>query len=137
MVVKSVFAAIVCTGLLALSGAAMADDYRANEVLKLDLSKAALSPKQMGPETEIAQAPVEAKPDSADADLESSVWPKLPPRKAHVAKPQIAKPQAAKTTAAPARAKLAHRRNPLDAQASDTRVQTWPCKSGGICNWQR
>jgi hypothetical protein len=37
-----------------------------------------------------------------------------------------------------ARTKLARRHsNPLDAQASDTRVQVWPCKSGGICNWQR
>ena len=37
-----------------------------------------------------------------------------------------------------ARAKLAKRHgNPLDAQARDTRIQTWPCRSGGICNWQR
>ena len=37
-----------------------------------------------------------------------------------------------------ARTKLARRQsNPLDAQAMDTRVQTWPCKSGGICNWKR
>ena len=37
-----------------------------------------------------------------------------------------------------ARTKLVRRHsNPLDAQARDTRVQTWPCKSGGICGWQR
>jgi hypothetical protein len=37
-----------------------------------------------------------------------------------------------------ARTRLAHRHgNPLDAQASDTRIQVWPCRSGGICNWQR
>jgi hypothetical protein len=37
-----------------------------------------------------------------------------------------------------ARARLAHRHgNPLDAQASDTRIQVWPCRSGGICNWSR
>jgi hypothetical protein len=24
-----------------------------------------------------------------------------------------------------------------DAEAFDTRVQVWPCKSGGICDWQR
>jgi hypothetical protein len=35
------------------------------------------------------------------------------------------------------RTHLARRhRNPLDAQAMDTRIQTWPCKSGGICNWR-
>ena len=30
-----------------------------------------------------------------------------------------------------------HGRNPLDAQARDTRIQVWPCRSGGICNWKR
>jgi hypothetical protein len=36
------------------------------------------------------------------------------------------------------RTKLARRHgNPLDAQAFDTRIQAWPCKSGGICNWTR
>jgi hypothetical protein len=39
---------------------------------------------------------------------------------------------------APARTKVARRHtNPLDAQAFDTRIQVWPCRSGGICNWQR
>jgi hypothetical protein len=37
-----------------------------------------------------------------------------------------------------ARTKLVRRHgNPLDAQAFDTRIQVWPCKSGGICNWKR
>ena len=35
-----------------------------------------------------------------------------------------------------ARTKLAHR-NPVDAQAFDARIQVWPCRSGGICNWKR
>jgi hypothetical protein len=36
-----------------------------------------------------------------------------------------------------ARTHVAHRhRNPLDAQAMDSRIQTWPCSSGGICNWK-
>jgi hypothetical protein len=30
-----------------------------------------------------------------------------------------------------------HGRNPLEAQARDTSVQVWPCRSGGICNWKR
>jgi hypothetical protein len=38
----------------------------------------------------------------------------------------------------PARTKVVRRHtNPLDAQAFDTRIQVWPCRSGGICNWQR
>jgi hypothetical protein len=39
-----------------------------------------------------------------------------------------------------ARIRLAHRHgNPLDAraQAMDRRIQTWPCRSGGICNWKQ
>ena len=37
-----------------------------------------------------------------------------------------------------ARTKFAgHPGNPLDAHASDPRIQVWPCRSGGICNWKR
>lgn len=120
MVLKNAFVAVVCTGLLALAGPAMAAEQSPAEDLKPGLSKAA--------------------PESADAELDASVWPKLPPRKAHVAKttekPRV-KPSAEPPRAA-ARAKLAKRHgNPLDAEARDTRIQTWPCKSGGICNWAR
>jgi hypothetical protein len=141
MVLKSAFVAAVCSGFLALAGPATAAEYRPAEVLKLDLSRALLSPKRIGPETQFAPVRIEARDDevqaeSSDADLEASVWPKLPPRKADVAK-RAEKPSA-KPRAAPARAKLAKRhRNPLDAQARDTRIQTWPCRSGGICNWSR
>ena len=80
----------------------------------------------------------EAKSDSSDADLEASIWPKLPPHKARVAKTSV-KPHVEETRAhINARTKLARRHgNPLDARATDTRVQTWPCRSGGICSWQR
>ena len=145
MVLKTAFVAAVCTGLLALSGSATAAEYRPGEYLNLDLPKAVVSPKRIGPETRFAPVRIEARSDeapsdSAEADLETSVWPKLPPRKARVAKTPE-KPSVKPSTEAPraaARAKLAKRRgNPLDAQARDTRIQTWPCKSGGICNWQR
>ena len=145
MVLKSAFVAAVCTGLLALAGPATAAEYRPGEFLRLDLSKALLSPKRIGPETRFAPVRIEARSDeapsdNAEADLDASVWPKLPPRKAQIAK------SGAKTTAKPsaeppravARAKLANRHgNPLDAQARDTRIQKWPCRTGGICNWQR
>src|SRR5258708_63644 len=147
MGLKSAFAAVLCTGFLIVGGAAMADEYRAGEFLGLDLSKAVLSPKRLGPETEFAPVPIEAKPDRAQADMDASVWPRLPARNIHVAKTrivktQIVKPQIAKSNAVPpraaARTRLAHRHgNPLDAQARDTRIQTWPCRSGGICGWQR
>lgn len=145
MVLKNAFVAAVCTGLLALAGPANAAEYRPAEYLNLDLSKALLSPKRIGPEARFGPVRIEAKSDevpsdSADADLEASVWPKLPPRKAHVAKtaekPSV-KPSAEPPRAAP-RAKLAKRHsNPLDAEARDVRIQKWPCKSGGICNWGR
>ena len=144
MVLKSAFVAAVCTGLLALAGPAKAAEYRPSEYLKLDLSKALLSPKRIGPEARFGPVRIEARSeeaqaDTTDADLETSVWPKLPPRKARVAKttdkPSV-KPSAERPRAA-ARAKLARRHNPLDAEARDTRVQTWPCRTGGICNWQR
>jgi hypothetical protein len=144
MVLKNAFVAAVCTGLLASAGPALAAEYAPAEYLKLDLSKALISPKRIGPENQFAPVRIEARSDEAnsettDEDLESSVWPKLPPRKHHIAKPSV-KPAATPTTEAraPARTKLAKRHgNPLNAQARDTRIQTWPCKSGGICNWQR
>jgi hypothetical protein len=150
MVLKSAFVAAVCTGVLAISGPAVADQYRPAEFLNLELPKAVFSSKRIGPESRFAPVRIEARSDEvqsepSDADLEASVWPKLPPRKAHVAKtsvkPDVEKPRAEPQRAAAhgnARVKLAKRHgNPLDAQATDTRVQTWPCRSGGICNWRR
>jgi hypothetical protein len=133
---------VVCTGIVALAGPVNAAEYRAAEYLKLDLPKALLSPKRIGPEGRFgpvrieARSEEEAQADSTDPDLEASVWPKLPPRKARVAKTTV-KPSAEPPRAA-ARAKLAKRHgNPLDAQARDARIQTWPCRTGGICNWSR
>ena len=100
MVLKSAFVAAVCTGVLAICGPAMADQYRPGEFLKLELPKAVLSSKRIGPETRFAPVRIEARSDEAeakseatDADLEASVWPKLPPRKARVAKTSV-KPDA-------------------------------------------
>lgn len=137
MVLKSAFVAAVCTGLLALAGPATAAEYRPAGYLKLDLPKAVFSPTRIGPEARFAPVRIEARSEEAqsdvtDADLEASVWPKLPPRKASLAR------TTQKPSLKPPRAKLAKRQgNPLDAQARDARVQTWPCRSGGICNWQR
>ena len=142
MVLKSAFAAVICTGFMMLGGVAVADEYRPDEFLRLDLSKVVLSPKRLGPDSEFAPVPIEARSDRAQADPEASVWPRLPKHSTHVARPQVAKPQVAKNHVVPprtpARTKLAHRHgNPLDAQARDTRIQTWPCKSGAMCGWQR
>jgi hypothetical protein len=132
MVLKSAFAAALCTGILMLGGPALADEYRPGELLGLDLSRAVLSPKRLGPETEFAPVPIEARTDRKQVRTERVLVPRTADRKARVVQERVEKPRRAP------RSKLTRRRtNPLDAQARDTRIQTWPCKSGGICNWQR
>jgi hypothetical protein len=135
---KNVFAAILCTTLLAWSGASIADEYRPDEFLGLDLSRAVLSPKRLGPATEFAPVPIEAMAEPKPVRTEritrakTQVRPQVSPQvRPHVAHARAEKPRGA------ARTKLARRHgNPLDAQAFDTRIQAWPCKSGGICNWK-
>jgi len=135
MALKNAFVAVICAGLLALGGAALADEYRPDEFLGLDLSKAVLSPKRIGPETHFAPVPIEAKADRSN-DTQAQAEPKLD-RKVVVRTTRVTAAPAAHRRGA-ARVKLAKRHgNPLDAQARDTRIQTWPCRSGGICSWQR
>jgi hypothetical protein len=132
MVLKNAIAAALCTGFLMSGNAAMADEYRAGELIGLDLSKALLSPKRLGPETEFAPVRIEARTDRRPVKTERVVVRKAAEPKTRVVQARVEKPRGA------ARAKLARRHsNPLDAQARDTRLQTWPCKSGGICDWQR
>ena len=66
MVLKSAFVAAVCVSLSALAGQAAADEYRPDEFLTLDLSKAALSPKPLGP-----PAQFEPRRDEAKTDVQS------------------------------------------------------------------
>jgi hypothetical protein len=143
MVLKSVFAAVVCAAFFA-AGAAVADGYRPDEFLSLDLSKAALSPKPLGPPVQFEPVRVEAKTDVESRAVHAvpiHVNPMLKAaakvRVAHAHKVRVAHARTERPRAA-ARTKLVRRHaNPLDAQASDTRIQVWPCRSGGICNWQR
>jgi len=151
MVLKNVFAAIICATLLAWSGRSIADEYRPDEFLGLDLSKAVLSPKRLGPASQFVPVPVEARTDSGSQPAQARAEPKADPKivasKSSVSKASTSKAGASKAGVTHARAekprgavrtRLARRHgNPLDAQASDTRIQVWPCKSGGICNWQR
>ena len=131
MVLKSAFAAALCTGLLMSGGAALADEYRADQFLGLDLSQAVLSPKRLGPETQFAPVRIEARTDRRPVKTERVVVAKEAAPRPQMAQQRVEKPRAA------ARTKLARRHsNPLDAQARDTRIQKWPCTSGGICGWQ-
>jgi hypothetical protein len=150
--------------LLAWAGSAGADQYRADEFLSLDLSKAVLSPKPLGPPAQFAPVAVEARNDAVQPREEPSVDYRAGVRTTRVkqadsddaqmraepkadrkivrttkVKPErVAKPQRIAKPQVPARAKVVRRHgNPLDAQAMDTRIQKWPCKSGGICDWKR
>ncbi len=127
MVAKRVSTVVLGALLLACAGSAMADEYRADEFFGLDLSNAALSPKRLGPPTEFAPVAVEARSDAKPVRVQKIVVRTTKVRHARAERPHV-----------PARTKLARRHtNPLDAQAMDTRIQRWPCKSGGICDWKR
>ena len=144
MVPRNFFTAVICTAMLMWSGLALADQYRPDELLNLDLSKAVLSPKPLGPASGFTPGPLDVKTDNGitgvqankeKANTESAnAEPKSEPvitvhktRIVHAEKPRSS-----------TRARLARRHgSPLDAEAFDARVQVWPCKSGGICNWKR
>jgi hypothetical protein len=134
MVLKNVFAAVVCTALLAGLGGACADGYRPEQFLGLDLSRAVLSPKRLGPEQSFAPVAVEARADRRDEITRVVGTENARPvavSKVHLARPVVEK----RHGVTPARL-ARHHGNPLDAQALDTRIQVWPCRSGGICNWK-
>jgi hypothetical protein len=154
MVLKNIAAALICTTLLAWGGLSLADEYRPNEFLGLDLPKAALSPKPLGPPAHFTPGPLDVTVDRGGGDAQARVEPKEEPevavRKTSVLRARAEKPVVHARTEKPvvqaraekqrgaARAKLARRHgNPLDAQALDTRIQVWPCNSGGICDWKR
>jgi hypothetical protein len=140
MVLKHVLTGILCSTLVLWSGLALADQYRPDEFLGMDLSKTALSPKPLGPPEVFVPVPGSAKSGRSSARAQT---PREPKTTSSIAAPQ---PRVAERSAergvehrrGAGRVKLArHHSNPLDAEAFDTRIQVWPCKSGGICNWKR
>lgn len=134
MVPKNLCIALVCVTLLASGSGAAADQYRPGEFLSLDLSTAVLSPKPLGPAASFTPVPVEARADRQGQAAQARLEPKAEPG---TVRPRTRVVRAEKPRGA-AKTKLERRHgNPLDAQAFDTRVQVWPCKSGGICNWSR
>ena len=150
MVLKAAVFAVLGAALL-MGGAASAAGYKPDEFLALDLSKAVLSPKPLGPENTFAPVAVEAKGDTASGVLAPHEAKKVATesvkgaparseltaaarRDGRLTETKSEKPRGA------ARAHLAHRHgNPLNAQAMDTRIQRWPCNpdNGGICAWRR
>ena len=136
MVLRNIFIPILCATMLAWSGLSIADEYRPGEFLSLDLSKAVLSPKPLGPASGFVPGPLDVTVDRGSEGAQARVEPNDEPRivvhKTRVTRFRAEPPRHS------ARTKFARQyRNPVDAQAFDTRVQVWPCKSGGICNWKR
>src|SRR6478752_379803 len=86
MVLKNAFAAIMCTTLLAWSGLAVADEYRPDELLGLDLSRAVLSPKPLGPAQQFVPVQLEARTDrrTEAARAEAKAEPKIRVHKTRV-----------------------------------------------------
>jgi hypothetical protein len=130
---------------LVVAGAAFAAEYRPDDFLTLDLSKAVLSPIPLGPRNQFVPFPVKAKDGPGDARNDVRTYDTRTSQ-ARVTAARVAKSHERPLTAAAvqrrgaARTRLAHRHgNPLDAhaQAVDRHIQTWPCRSGGICNWKQ
>lgn len=140
MVLNRLFASL-CGAALLCASATMASERRADEYFGLDLSKAVMSPNPLGPPTVFEHVPVEAEGERTSEPRGTREEPKAEPKSVATEKTtvphQVSKAGSLRPKNA-ARVHLAHRhRNPLDAQAFDTRIQTWPCKSGGICGWKQ
>lgn len=128
MVLKGILTAVV--GAVLLAGPAVATGYRPGDFFSMDLSKMALSPNPLGPPAHFEHVPVEASaPDKIDV-------PKVKVRHAERTRVRKSRHVVHARTSHPKLARRSHG-NPMDAQARDTRIQVWPCKSGGICNWRR
>jgi hypothetical protein len=149
MVLKNVSAAVIGMTLLGWSGLSVADEYRADQFLGLDLSQALLSPKPLGPAARFVPGPLDVDVERGSGAAQARAEPKAEPqagpgivtRQTTILRARAEKPVVharAEKPRASAAVKLARRHgNPLDAQAFDTRIQVWPCRSGGICNWKR
>ena len=132
-------------GALLVTAGAAAAEYRPDDFLTLDLSKAVLSPTPLGPRNQFVPVPWDAKADSKGYSKRNGKTNDGYASQARVTPERTARSHAkplhmfAEKRRGAARTRLAHRHgNPLDAHALaiDHRIRTWPCRSGGICNWK-
>ena len=177
MVLNRVCFAAFGAMILAWSGLSVAQQYRPGEYLNLDLSRAVLSPKPLGPAASFAPGPLDVTVDRGKEAAQSNAELVVDPKPVATAtvhaqndstsnnstpknftsknftSKNLTSKTALRTAASGLRAAHAsaersaphkphalvalHGRNPMEAQARETTVQTWPCKSGGICNWKR
>ena len=78
MILKNTCKAAFCAALLVWAGLSSAAEYRPDEFLGLDLSKAVLSPKPLGPPTQFAPVPIEADSGSPAAQARAEPKAALP-----------------------------------------------------------
>lgn len=128
--------ACLCTITAVFSGFSAADEYRANDFLGLDLSRAVLSPMPLGPASGFVQGPLRVTADRGGGFGQTKPAPMAHPNvagsNAASVRPGIQPPRLL------ARTRTAHHhRSLLDAQDSDSGIHVWPCKSDGICSWKR
>jgi hypothetical protein len=120
---------VIGAAALMWSSHSWAQKYRADEFLTLDLSSAILSPRPLGPATSFTPGPLDVTLDRGNGWAQIKAETVIGPKTASASTIHLGRRSTAKTAL--------HRRNLLEAQASDRRIQAWPCKSGGICNWKR
>src|SRR3954462_3536795 len=90
MALKSIFAAVCCAAILA-AGSSWADEYRPHEFLSLDLSKAALSPKPLGPPAQFEPRQAEAKTDARSEAVAAAPVHVDPPKPVNAMPKAVAK----------------------------------------------
>ncbi|HLI99056.1 MAG TPA: hypothetical protein VKT76_05015 [Bradyrhizobium sp.] len=129
MALKPVWIAAVSACAVAWYGSSVAQGYLPDEFFSLDLSKAVFSPTPLGPAASFKPGPLDVTVDRKSNAAHASAAPEISPKiSARAERPVPHRPRAPVAL---------HRGNPVEAQARDVKIQTWPCKSGGICNWKR
>jgi len=151
------FLAAIASLVAATAGAACAEPavaYRPGQFFTMDLGRAALSTIPLGPVGSFARPTTSATTVQSDLAGASSVAARAAEAPSAAAIDRKAattsrKPSLSATSAGqrPGRLASTGRRalDPLDAQARMTKpkpraktppVQSWPCRSGGICAWR-
>lgn len=152
MVLRGICSVALGAALILACSSARAADYRPDQLLGLDLSKVALSPKLLGPPTTFVKVPIEAKSEASGVldpkDARKVAVERVKAAPARVVRRRPPRHQRMRVAHAGherprhlARVRVAHghHRNPLNAEARAPGIQTWPCNPGygGICTWRR
>jgi len=132
MTLRNGLIACLCTMALVFSGLSAADEYRADDFLALDLSKAVLSPRPLGPASAFVQAPPRVAADQGGSRGQSKREPAAHSKVAVDGATSLS--SGIQPPRLLARTRTAH---PHGHAGDAPPVQVWPCKSGGICSWRR